>query len=97
MATATINNNNNNKNNNKYSNNKSLSSFFVFSVCFSPQLYAKYPNRPMILEVNNTEPITVNCTSAVVTGLIPGTIKVLVEQADNSTVEAFTLGAVSQE
>ena len=62
---------------------------------FSPQLYAKYPNRPMLLEVNNTAPMTVNCTPQIATGTVPGTVKVLVQQADNSTVEAFTLGAVS--
>ena len=39
--------------------------------------------------------MTVNCTPQVATGTVPGTVKVLVQQADNSTVEAFTLGAVS--
>lgn len=58
------------------------------------QLYAKYPDRPMILEVNNTAPMTVTCTPAVVMGHVPGSIRVMVQQADNSTIEAFALQAV---
>ena len=49
----------------------------------------------MLLEVNNTAPITVSCSPSVVMGVIPGTVKVLVQLTNNSTVEAFTLNAVS--
>ena len=51
---------------------------------------------PINLAVNNTAPMTMNISETLITGLIPGTVQVLVQQPNGTEAEAFVLSAVSE-
>ncbi|XP_065185336.1 bactericidal permeability-increasing protein-like [Sycon ciliatum] len=59
-----------------------------------PALYKAFPNMPINLAVNNTAPMTMNISETLITGLIPGTVQVLVQQPNGTEAEAFVLSAL---